>query len=58
MKIFEVLKKLFTFRGRRKAQEGEWEKLVNARESVDFELEEERSRYVADGLEQIAEGKE
>ncbi|MDE6517962.1 MAG: hypothetical protein K2L18_08970 [Acetatifactor sp.] len=55
MKVFEFLKNLFTSRGRRKAQEGEWEKLVNARESVDFEQEEERSRYVADCLEQIAE---
>lgn len=55
MKVFDFLKKLFTSRGRRKAQEGEWEKLVNARESVDFEQEEERSRYVTDCLEQIAE---
>ena len=55
MKVFDFLKKVFTSRGRRKAQEGEWEKLVNARESVDFEQEEERSRYVADCLEQIAE---
>ncbi len=55
MKVFDFFKKLFTSRSRRKAQEGEWERLVNARESIDFEQEEERSRYVTDCLEQIAE---
>lgn len=55
MKIFDFFKKIFTPKNRRKAQEGEWENLVNARAGVDFEQEEERSRYVADCLEQIAE---
>ena len=56
MKIFDFFKKIFTPKNRRKAQEGEWENLVNARAGVDFEQEEERSRYVTDCLEQIAEG--
>ena len=55
MKIFDFFKKIFTPKNRRKAQEGEWENLVNARAGVDFEQEEERSRYVTDCLEQIAE---
>lgn len=55
MKIFDFIKKIFRPRSRREAREGEWEKLVNAREGVDFEQEEERSRYVTDCLEQIAE---
>lgn len=55
MKIFDFFRKIFTSKSRRKAQEGEWEKLVNARDAVDFEKEEERSRYVTDCLEQIAE---
>lgn len=55
MKVLEFFKKIFTSRSRRKAQEGEWEKLVNARGGVDFEQEEERTRYVTDCLEQIAE---
>ncbi|MCM1373727.1 MAG: hypothetical protein NC245_01385 [Muribaculum sp.] len=55
MKLFDFFKKLFKSRDRRKAIEGEWERLVNARDSVDFEQEEERSRYVTDCLEQIAE---
>lgn len=55
MKVFDFFKKIFTSQKRRKAQEGEWENLVNARAGVDFEQEEERSRYVTDCLEQIAE---
>ena len=55
MKIFDFFKKIFTPKNRRKAQEGEWENLVNARAGVDLEQEEERSRYVTDCLEQIAE---
>ncbi|MCI9073097.1 MAG: hypothetical protein HFH80_09945 [Lachnospiraceae bacterium] len=55
MKVFDFFKKIFTSKKRRKAQEGEWENLVNARAGVDFEQEEERSRYVTDCLEQIAE---
>lgn len=55
MKVLEFFKNIFTSRSRRKAQEGEWEKLVNARGGVDFEQEEERTRYVTDCLEQIAE---
>ncbi len=55
MKVLEFFKKIFTSRGRRKAQEGEWEKLVTARGGVDLEQEEERTRYVTDCLEQIAE---
>ncbi len=55
MKVLDFFKKIFTSRSRRKAQEGEWEKLVNARGGVDFEQEEERTRYVTDCLEQIAE---
>ena len=55
MKIFDFFRKIFTPKSRRKAQEGEWERLVNARDGVDFEQEEERSRYVTDCLEQIAE---
>ena len=55
LKIFDFFKKIFTPKKRRKAQEGEWENLVNARAGVDFEQEEERSRYVTDCLEQIAE---
>ncbi len=55
LKIFDFFRKIFTPRSRRKAQEGEWERLVNARDGVDFEQEEERSRYVTDCLEQIAE---
>lgn len=55
MKIFDFFRNIFTSKSRRKAQEGEWEKLVNARDAVDFEKEEERSRYVTDCLEQIAE---
>ncbi|MDE6674713.1 MAG: hypothetical protein K2K19_07865 [Acetatifactor sp.] len=55
MKIFDFIKIIFRPRSRREAREGEWEKLVNAREGVDFEQEEERSRYVTDCLEQIAE---
>jgi len=55
LKIFDFFKKIFTPKNRRKAQEGEWENLVNARAGVDFEQEEERSRYVTDCLEQIAE---
>lgn len=55
MKVFDFIKKIFRPRSRREAREGEWEKLVNAREGVDFEQEEERSRYVTDCLEQIAE---
>ncbi len=55
MKVLEFFKKIFTSRSRRKAQEGEWEKLVTARGGVDFEQEEERTRYVTDCLEQIAE---
>ncbi len=55
MKLFDFIKKIFKPRSRREAREGEWEKLVNAREGVDFEQEEERSRYVTDCLEQIAE---
>lgn len=55
MKIFNFLKRIFSSRGRRKAREGEWEKLVNARAGVDFEQEEDRTRYVTDCLEQIAE---
>lgn len=55
MKIIDFFRKIFRSRGRRKAREGEWERLVNARDSVDLEQEEERSRYVTDCLEQIAE---
>ena len=55
MKVLEFFKKIFTSRSRGKAQEGEWEKLVTARGGVDFEQEEERTRYVTDCLEQIAE---
>lgn len=55
MKIIDFFRKIFRSRGRREAGEGEWERLVNARDSVDFEKEEERSRYVTDCLEQIAE---
>lgn len=55
MKVLEFFKKIFTSRSRRKAQEGEWEKLVTARGGVDLEQEEERTRYVTDCLEQIAE---
>ncbi len=55
MKILHFFKRIFTSRRRRKAQEGEWEKLVNARAGVDFDREEERTRYVTDCLEQIAE---
>lgn len=55
LKIFDFFRKIFTPKSRRKVQEGEWEKLVNARDAVDFEKEEERSRYVTDCLEQIAE---
>ncbi len=55
MKVFDFFRKIFTPKSRRKAQEGEWEKLVNARDGVDFDQEEERSRYVTDCLEQIAE---
>ena len=55
MKIIDFLRKVFRGKGRREAREGEWERLVNARDSVDFEQEEERSRYVTDCLEQIAE---
>jgi hypothetical protein len=55
LKVLEFFKKIFTSRGRRKAQEGEWEKLVTARGGVDLEQEEERTRYVTDCLEQIAE---
>jgi len=55
LKVLEFFKKIFTSRSRRKAQEGEWEKLVTARGGVDFEQEEERTRYVTDCLEQIAE---
>ncbi|MDE7223289.1 MAG: hypothetical protein K2O34_05860 [Acetatifactor sp.] len=55
MRVFNFFRKIFNFRGRREAREGEWEKLVDARQGVDFEQEEERSRYVTDCLEQIAE---
>lgn len=55
LKIIDFFRKIFKSRGRRGAREGEWEKLVNIRDSVDFEQEEERSRYVTDCLEQIAE---
>jgi len=55
LKVRDFFKKIFTSKGRRKAREGEWEKLVNARGGVDFEQEEERVRYVTDCLEQIAE---
>lgn len=55
MKIVDFFRKIFRGRDRREAREGEWERLVNARDSVDFEQEEERSRYVTDCLEQIAE---
>ena len=55
MKLFDFFRKVFKSRSRREAGEGEWEKLADARESVDFENEEERSRYVTDCLEQIAE---
>lgn len=55
MKIIDFFRKIFRFRDRREAREGEWERLVYARGSVDFEKEEERSRYVTDCLEQIAE---
>lgn len=55
MKIIDFFRKIFRSRDRREAREGEWERLVNARDSVDFDQEEERSRYVTDCLEQIAE---
>lgn len=55
MKVFDFFRKILNFKGRREAREGEWEKLVDARQGVDFEQEEERSRYVTDCLEQIAE---
>lgn len=55
MKILDFFRKIFKPGGRRQAREGEWEKLVNARDGVDFEQEEERSRYITDCLEQIAE---
>lgn len=43
---------------RRKPQtetEEDWERIVNVREQVDFKNEEQRSRYVTDCLEQMAE---
>jgi len=52
------IKNLFRkFRGRWSKDETEesWEQLVYARDRVDFKNEEQRSRYVTDCLEQIAE---
>ncbi len=37
------------------AQEDDWEQIVYARNDVDFDAEEERSRYITNCLEQIAE---
>lgn len=47
------------FQGKRKKRntesEDDWEKIVYARDDVDFRNEEERSRYITNCLEQIAE---
>ncbi len=46
--------KLFKRKGRVK-QEEDWEQIVYARDEVDFGREEERSRYITNCLEQVAE---
>lgn len=55
MKIKAFFQKLFAGKNRKEERERDWENLVNARAGVDFEQEEERSRYVTDCLEQMAE---
>lgn len=55
VKIKAFFQSLFRKRNRREIPEQGWEDLVYAREGVDFDKEEERSRYVTDCLEQIAE---
>lgn len=55
MKIKAFFQKLFAGKNRKEERERDWDNLVSARAGVDFEQEEERSRYVTDCLEQMAE---
>ncbi len=55
MKIKAFFQKLFAGRNRKEERDWNWENTVNARAGVDFEQEEERSRYVTDCLERMAE---
>lgn len=55
MKIKAFFQKLFAGKNRKEERERNWDNLVSARAGVDFEQEEERSRYVTDCLEQMAE---
>lgn len=47
--------KLFKRKERVREQEDDWEQIVYARDDVDFDEEEERSRYITNCLEQVAE---
>ena len=50
------LQKLFRWkRSEHRQEQDDWEQIVYARDSVDFHDEEQRSRYVTNCLEQIAE---
>lgn len=48
-------KNLFKKKEKQIAEEEDWEQIVYARDDVDFSSEEERSRYITNCLEQIAE---
>ncbi|MCM1569205.1 MAG: hypothetical protein NC081_07135 [Roseburia sp.] len=48
-------KKLFKRKEKETQTEAEWDQIVYARENVDFDDEEQRSRYVTNCVEQIAE---
>lgn len=43
------------FRRKKAKESADWEELVNARDDVDFDDEEQRSRYITNCLEQMAE---
>lgn len=51
-------RKLFQKKTVEKADEENWEQIVYPRDKVDFRVEEQRSRYVTDCLEQMAEASE
>ena len=50
-----IWQRLFDRRKRRAEKEDNWDKLEYSREGIDFDKEEDRTRYVTDCLEQIAE---
>ncbi len=48
-------RKLFRTRKKEQQSQDDWEKVVYARDDVDFDKEEQRSRYITNCLEQMAE---